>query len=161
MAQTISSTHEDHAKALLFPPVVGAVLALLGVGLHLAYPINVLPNSWLTLTIGILALGFGIVLQVVCIKAFKRAQTTPLFKKPTTRIIQQGPYARSRNPIYVAVLFQFLGVALIVNSVWLLLALLIIFLYLNFGVIDAEEQYLEQKFGDEYREYKSKVRRWL
>ncbi len=161
MAQTTQTSSDDRAKVLSFPPAVGAILILIGIVLHLLCPLHILDNGWLALILGVLVLAVGVGLQVACIRVFKRAQTTPLFQKPTTKVLQHGLYATSRNPIYIAVLFQFLGLALLVNTAWLLLMLLIVFLYLHFGVISGEERYLEQKFGDEYKSYKSKVRRWV
>lgn len=161
MAKDTDTVARDRANVLFFPPAVGAVLAIVGIALHFIFPIPILPASWLTLLIGIAIFGFGVALQVMCVRALKGAQTTPLFKNPTTGVLQQGPYSWSRNPIYVAVLFQFLGLALIVNTVWLLVALLAVFVYLHLGVIPGEERYLEQKFGDEYRAYRAAVRPWV
>ena len=72
-----------------------------------------------------------------------------------------GPYRLSRNPIYLAFsLFQ-LGIAIWVNSVWLLATLVGAVALIQSVVIPSEEQYLERKFGVQYLDYKASVRRWL
>lgn len=154
-------TEQDRAKVVLFPPLVGLGLFLLGIGLHLALPTNVFADGWPVLAAGLLILALGAALQVICVRALKSAKTTPLFKKPTTQILRRGPYGKSRNPIYVAVVLQFLGLSLIFNSMWLLVTIPVLFLYLHFGVIAGEERYLEQKFEEEYTKYKSEVPRWI
>jgi protein-S-isoprenylcysteine O-methyltransferase Ste14 len=72
-----------------------------------------------------------------------------------------GPYRFSRNPIYLAFsLFQ-LGIAIWVNSAWLLATLVGAVALIHSVVIPKEEQYLEGKFGEQYLDYKASVRRWL
>lgn len=149
------------AQVVLFPPVVGLMLAVTSIFLHIFFPLSITSHSTIVIVAGIITLGSGIVLQVICLQVFKKAKTTPLFHKPTTNILQSGPYARSRNPIYIAVFLQFSGLALLINTWWLIAALPLLYLYLRYGVIAREEQYLEQTFGDEYHRYKSNVPRWL
>jgi len=152
---------QDRAKVLLFPPLVGLALIITGIVLQIFVPLRITSATTIILIAGIIILICGIGLQIVCLRILRQAKTTPLFQKPTTNILQSGPYARSRNPIYIAVFLQFLGLAFIVNTWWLLLFLPVLYVYLRFGVIAHEELYLEQKFGDEYRAYQSKVSRWL
>lgn len=161
--ESLSPEHStrDQADVVLFPPLVGATLMVTGIILQVVVPFSITDAITIIRITGTVILLAGISLQVVCLQAFKRAKTTPLFKKPSTNILQSGPYARSRNPIYIAVFLQFLGLALLVNSWWLIIALPVLYVYLRFGVIAREERYLEQKFGDEYRSYRSEVPRWL
>jgi protein-S-isoprenylcysteine O-methyltransferase Ste14 len=63
--------------------------------------------------------------------------------------------------MYLAVILIFLGVAFALNGLWVLAMTPALFLYFNFGVIPYEERYLERRFGDQYRSYKSRVRRWI
>jgi protein-S-isoprenylcysteine O-methyltransferase Ste14 len=75
-------------------------------------------------------------------------------------LLTRGPYAFSRHPMYVAELALWLGWAVLYGSVVVLIG----FLLLCFGVAmlaPMEERALEAKFGDAYREYKSRVPRWL
>lgn len=153
-------TSQNQAKVLLFPPLVGLALAIIGIFLQVYAPLIISGLTTVRIA-GIIILSGGMGLQMVCLRALKKAKTTPLFQKPTTHILQSGPYSRSRNPIYIAVFLQFIGLALLVNTWWLIFVLPLLYVYLRFGVIAREEQYLEQKFGSEYRAYQSNVPRWL
>ena len=81
--------------------------------------------------------------------------------KPTKRLLTQGVYSVSRNPMYLALNGLAIGIALAVNSVWMLATLLPALVVLRTGVIAREERYLDGLFGEEYRRYSSRVRRWL
>ena len=67
----------------------------------------------------------------------------------------------SRNPIYLAFYLLHLGIAIWVNSLWLVAALIASVAVMAGFVIPREEQYLERRFGDEYLDYKRSVRRWV
>jgi protein-S-isoprenylcysteine O-methyltransferase Ste14 len=81
--------------------------------------------------------------------------------KPTTALVTEGPFRYSRNPIYVALTLLYVGVALLINALWILLLVVPAVLVLRYGVIAREEAYLTRKFGDAYRQYTTQVRRWL
>ncbi len=81
--------------------------------------------------------------------------------QPTTAIVTEGPYRFTRNPIYLSLAVLYAGLAVMANALWSLLLLLAVMLIIHYAVILPEERYLEQKFGEEYRSYKAKVRRWL
>jgi len=76
-------------------------------------------------------------------------------------LIQSGPFGYTRNPFYLAASACYLGIALYVNSFWLLAMLLPTLAVITKGVIEREERYLERKFGSEYFRYKQSVRRWF
>lgn len=155
------SADQDRAKVLLFPPAAGIGVALIGIILHQAFPADLLDQRAPGLILGILIFTFGIIGQFACIRALRKAKTTPLFKKPVTQFLQRGLYAKSRNPMYVAIMIWNLGLMFIINTWWYVAVLAIQFIYLQFGVIPGEERYLERKFGKDYQNYKSSVPRWL
>lgn len=131
-----------------------------GALIQLAKPLPFLP--------GTLAVPLGAVLVVVAITLFAssvakfRAAGTPVpARNPTTVIVRTGPYGLSRNPIYLAFSVLQLGIAIWVNSLWLLATLVGAVALIHFVVIPREEQYLERRFGAEYLDYKGSVRRWL
>ena len=80
--------------------------------------------------------------------------------KPTA-IVTTGPYALSRNPMYVAWTFIYAGIGVIVNSVWPLIFLPVAIIFTHYMSVIHEEHRLEEEFGDEYRRYRNKVRRYL
>ena len=80
---------------------------------------------------------------------------------PTTTIVDAGPYRFTRNPIYLGMIVGLIGLAIAFDSLWLLVALMPFALVIRYGVVAREEAYLERKFGDVYRRFRSRVRRWL
>ena len=142
------------------PPLVFLVSLASGVAIQLAAPLPFLP--------GTLALPLGAPVVVVAVALFAwsaatfRAAGTPVpARKPTVTIVRSGPFRFSRNPIYLAFsLFQ-LGVAMWLNSVWLLATLAGAAALMHYVVIPREEAYLERRFGAQYLNYKIRVRRWL
>jgi protein-S-isoprenylcysteine O-methyltransferase Ste14 len=90
-----------------------------------------------------------------------RAGTTPNPRRPTTALVLHGPYRFTRNPMYLALALLYLGAALLVNSAWPLALFPVAIMLVERWVIAREEAYLERVFGDAYRAYKARVRRWL
>jgi protein-S-isoprenylcysteine O-methyltransferase Ste14 len=70
-------------------------------------------------------------------------------------------YRFSRNPLYFSLLLLLSGVAILLSSLWLFLAIPILYVLFLFKAVKPEEEYLLQKFGDEYLHYSEKVRRWI
>ena len=101
----------------------------------------------------------GVLLLAWSVRTMSCAGVDPDPNKPTTAVVTTGPYALSRNPIYVSFFVVYLGVALMVNMVWPLAFLPVGMALLYYGVIAQDESYLERVFGDEYRQYKARVRR--
>ncbi len=83
------------------------------------------------------------------------------YTQSTTKLIVDGPFGFTRNPLYLSLLLATGGIAIFANSMWYLIALLPLFLILNFGVVPREEKYLENRFGEEYVQYKKRVSRWI
>ena len=112
-------------------------------------------------TLGVLFFLAGIALNVGGFITQKRAGTDPIPFNPSTRIVSHGLYRFSRNPMYIGFALWTLAAAILINSVWMLLAVPIGLVLVNQLVVRREERYLERKFGDEYLSYKRRVRRWI
>jgi len=80
---------------------------------------------------------------------------------PAKAIVTSGPFRFSRNPLYLSLSLIYLGLTLAFNTWWGIVVLLPLLAVMHRGVVLREERYLEQKFGDSYRQYRSKVRRYL
>lgn len=128
--------------------------------LHSVLPIPLIRSS-LGAPIGASIVLVAIGLFVVSLRTFGAAGTPVPGNRPTTTIVRDGPYRFSRNPIYLALSLLLLGMALWVDTVWLLLTLAAAVAIMNFVVIPREERYLEARFPAEYLPYKASVRRWL
>jgi protein-S-isoprenylcysteine O-methyltransferase Ste14 len=92
---------------------------------------------------------------------FKKHQTAIQPWKTTTVLVTDGLYARSRNPIYAGFCLVNVGLGLVADNLWLVLSALPGAWLVTKIAIEKEEAYLEQVFGQEYLDYKDKVRRWL
>lgn len=103
----------------------------------------------------------GVLLAVSALLAFRRAHTTPNPYGESTAIVAGGPFRYTRNPMYLALTLLYTGMAFALNAPLTLLLLPLALVAMHHGVIRREENYLEQKFGDEYRQYKARVRRWI
>jgi protein-S-isoprenylcysteine O-methyltransferase Ste14 len=110
---------------------------------------------------GSLLVAAGLALSIFGFLTQRRAGTDPIPFHPTTRIVSWGVYRFSRNPMYLGFGLWTLGIAFLLNSVWMLLAVPIGLLLTDRFVITKEEKYLERKFGEDYLSYKRRVRRWI
>jgi len=141
------------------PPVVYLVSILVGLGLDRVAPRTLVPRA--VQPLGPLLVLLAVVLFVLSVREFRRAQTPIRTRKPVTAILDTGPYRFSRNPIYLAFTLLQLGIGIWSNSVWVVGMLVPTLVLVSYGVIAREERYMEGKFGDEYRRYRAAVRRWL
>jgi protein-S-isoprenylcysteine O-methyltransferase Ste14 len=142
------------------PPLVYLGSIALGVIFHLVRPVSLLPRS-VSPRLGGPAVLLAIGLFLFAVRTFRAAGTPVPGNRPTTTIVRTGPYRFSRNPIYLAFSLLQLGIALWVNSLWLVLTLLAAVAVMSLVVIPREERYLEARFPSEYSPYKASVRRWL
>jgi protein-S-isoprenylcysteine O-methyltransferase Ste14 len=143
----------------IHPPVVYLLALLIGVGLNSLWPIAVLPSRW-GVVIGILVIALGTSIMPAVVSRFRRAGTAFDPHKPASALVTDGPYRFSRNPAYVALTLWYLGIGLLLNSAWVLLLALPPVLVMDRWAIPREERHLEAKFGQQYVQYKARVRRW-
>jgi protein-S-isoprenylcysteine O-methyltransferase Ste14 len=116
-----------------------------------------LPAGWL----GALVFGSALALFIWAVVTMTRAGSNVPTNLPTTTIVTSGPYRFTRNPIYLAMILGLAGLAVALDDLWLLVALVPFWLVIRYAVVAREEAYLERKFGEVYRVYRSRVRRWL
>ena len=142
------------------PPLVYLGSILLGLLLHLAWPLPLVRQP-VSALIGAVVILIAVGLFITAVRTFRAAGTAVPGNRPTTAIVRTGPYRFSRNPIYLAFSAVQVGIALCVGSLWLLITLGPALELMSFWVIPREERYLEARFSSEYLSYKSSVRRWL
>ncbi len=112
------------------------------------------PLGWVGLAVGLALLGWTL-------WTFHRHHTTVNPYASATTLCTGGPFRFSRNPIYLGDWFLLIGISLLMNTLWPVIFAPLIWIMLRFGVIRYEEAHLEAKFGDAYRDYKTRVRRWI
>ena len=144
----------------LWPPVsVGAPLAL-GVVASWVFG-DPLHTGGVTTTIGWLLLGSFVAWNGWALVSMARHRTGLLPGSATVTIIDTGPFALSRNPLYVGLLALSAGLALLAASLWAVLLLPAEWGLLHWGAVLPEERYLVSKFGTTYVDYTRRVRRWV
>ncbi len=153
-------TTPDNPGVTVAPPILLIGVILVGVGLQQARVLE-LPNGSGWSAAAWALLGVGVIVLVACWVQFFRARTNVLHHKPASSLIHSGLYRFSRNPIYLSGLFLQLGVALLMNNLWIVLLVPVSKLVFDRYVIAREEAYLERRFGEGYVDYKRTVRRWL
>ncbi|HEY7612201.1 MAG TPA: isoprenylcysteine carboxylmethyltransferase family protein [Gemmatimonadales bacterium] len=150
----------DTPQVLVFPPLLFGGTLVLALVLHWLRPQPVLPPLAARL-LGLLILVASGLLARSAETAMKRAGTNIPPNQPTLAIVTDGPFRFTRNPLYLATAGLYVGIALLVNALCPLLLLLPMLVILDWGVVRREERYLEAKFGDSYRDYRARVRRWV
>ncbi|MDJ0885335.1 MAG: isoprenylcysteine carboxylmethyltransferase family protein [Desulfobacterales bacterium] len=153
---------QDSPGVNLMPPVIFFSCLITGSLLEFLIPIGFfLQASPLLLVAGLLLGGFGFVFMLTAHTTFERIGTYVHTNRPATTLVTQGAYRFSRNPMYLGGSAFFLGIALTAGSLWLMAAYLPLGLYLALYVIPREEAYMTRAYGDGYRAYCRRVRRWI
>jgi protein-S-isoprenylcysteine O-methyltransferase Ste14 len=150
----------DHVRVPIPPPVIFAGYLIAALLLNWALP---LPTAWLGFSraVGALMVFAGLLLGASAIRLMLRAHTSPDLHKPTSALVTDRLYARSRNPIYLGLSIIYLGFSLLAGTLWGILLSPLLLLTVDRAVIHSEEAYLQARFESRYSEYKSRVRRWL
>jgi protein-S-isoprenylcysteine O-methyltransferase Ste14 len=148
------------ANPVVRPLLVVLASLLSGAVLTVAWPLPFVPHV-LRLPVGCLSVAMAAALFSYSIKHFRQAGTPVPGNKPATAIVRTGPYRFSRNPIYLAFFALHVGLAILVNSLWLMATLIPTVVIIAVVVVPREERYLTGRFGAEYLKYKASVRRWL
>lgn len=110
---------------------------------------------------GVVILFISLTLNTLAYKEFKKSLTPHApFSRPTV-LIQKGVFSFSRNPVYLALVLSQCGLGFVFDTVWLLLAALVLLMVLDYVVVPNEEKIVESTFKDDYVRYKQHTRRWI
>jgi protein-S-isoprenylcysteine O-methyltransferase Ste14 len=143
-------------------PWIFVLAYIIGIGLELViFASSRLEKSTIAAEIGTIVFASGVALAAWAWLIFHNARTTRVPGEVSTALITRGPYRLSRNPMYVGLTLAYVGEAGILRQVLPLAVLPLVIAYLNQVVIPLEESRLEAAFGAAYRQYRSRVRRWL
>ena len=152
----------DRARLIGPPPllVVGCIVIGFIAGHFQALPLLPSRSVW--------EIVLGSILVIVAVAVIASARRTFIARgthvnpyRPTTAVVTTGIYRFTRNPIYISFLLVLLAFGFLTNSLWFVLTTPLLFLLLHFGVVRREETYLLGKFGEPYRQYCGRVRRWI
>ena len=161
MAHTDTSLRPDNAGVIAPPPLIFiGVLAIAlaidwlvaGPSLGMSYGLRMLTATILLIPAGVLLFAAG--------AGFSSAKTNIPPWKPSTALVTSGIYGYTRNPMYLGMALAYAALSVFADSVVALAGLPVALAVMHYGVIAREERYLEEKFGESYREYRRRVRRW-
>ena len=142
------------------PPLIALASLGLAYAVHLAVPTpRLAPPPWNVAGLAVVAAGLALVAAAV--GRFRARGTTWHPWQVPAAMVREGPYRFTRNPMYLGLTLVVLGLAVLVGTLAMFLAPPLFVLAIGRWVIPWEEQALEGAFGDAYRAYRAKVRRWL
>jgi protein-S-isoprenylcysteine O-methyltransferase Ste14 len=144
-------------------PWVYILLYLAGVAIQRVLPITIhSPRlAGIIRAAGFVFFGIGIAFAFPALGIFRKTRTTIVPHDTPSTLVTSGPYRFTRNPMYVGLTLQYLGVAGASLEIWPAILLPLMLAYINFVIIPVEEQNLRGVFGDAYAEYGARVGRWL
>jgi protein-S-isoprenylcysteine O-methyltransferase Ste14 len=161
MNQQPASMPKDRAGVIAPPPLIYLGGLLIGLTVNRWWrPCPIFATAGFRWS-GLALVVVGVALAVAGRRALLAAETNINPFKPTTSIVNSGPFRFTRNPLYLALTLIYLGLTLVANTWWCFPLLVPVLLLIHFGVVMREERYLERKFGDSYRDYRLRVRRYL
>jgi protein-S-isoprenylcysteine O-methyltransferase Ste14 len=144
----------------VLPPTYFLIAILVAICLHLFIPLRqLLVFPWRL--VGVLPLLAGIVLNLVADQSFKKRNTTVKPFEKSSALVTDRVFGFSRNPMYLGMTLILLGVALLLGSLTPLAVVIALPVLLDRLFIVPEERMLEASFGDEFRRYRQRVRRWV
>ena len=152
----------DVAGVIALPPFIFLGFLVAATVLEAVVPLPVLATHALARYVAGAAVAVcGFVMIGMGMQRFVAAGTNIPPTLPTTALVVDGIYGWTRNPLYLGTTLVYLGLAVAAGSLWATLLMVPLLWVINMGVIVREERYLERKFGDAYRAYKARVRRWV
>jgi protein-S-isoprenylcysteine O-methyltransferase Ste14 len=144
----------------ILPPGVTLIFLVAMLLAHFFLPLAVvIPAPWML--VGLIPLGCGIALNLSADGAFHRAGTTVKPFEESTALIMVGVFRISRNPMYLGFALVLCGAAILLGSLSPWAGVPVFILLVDGTYISVEERMLAARFGPAWREYASRVRRWI
>lgn len=143
------------------PPLVFLGAIVVAMLVDWAWPRDVWIAAPLRYVVGAASVLCSAWLLSGAIRQFKRMGQDPKPWRPTPEITEEGPYRVTRNPMYLGFVAFTVGLGFLLDNGWFPLAALLAAMVVQRTAIVHEEAYLERKFGESYRAYKRRVRRWI
>ncbi len=152
--------NQDNPGIKVPPPLIYAVPLILGLLLNRRVYLPFLPRG-AARGLGWSLIGGALVLNTWFLRTIRDAGVPIRTDKPVPRLTTEGPFRYSRNPSYLALAMLYAGIAVLRRALWAILVLPLVLLVIQREAIGREERYLERTFGEEYLDYKRRVRRWV
>lgn len=159
----MTSKRAERPNTIPWPPII--LLATIAAGLiaHWLYPLGWPGGSLEDLLqgLGLFAIALALALYFFSVRALIRHNTTFHPAAGSSRLVTTGPFAVTRNPIYLANVIALTGLGMAVGVAWFFAAAIICAFLEQKLAIEREEAHLEAKFGKAWRDYRKRARRWL
>ena len=156
----VDSAHKSRWK---IAEVVFGIPFLASIALQFVIPFSlsqgILRQALIPVGIALIIIGIGFIVLARRELAQYGQPTDP--GHPTSKVVKTGVFAISRNPLYLGGSILLLGIALMLNTLWAIVMLLLSIIMCHYVLIIPEELYLATKFGNDYEEYIASVSRWL
>jgi protein-S-isoprenylcysteine O-methyltransferase Ste14 len=153
---------KDSPGVYIPPPLFYVLIFLVAIFVQKKVPIDdSLFHLQITKIIGILFLVISLFFLVTSLIKFFQSKNTLILIKPASSLQTNGIYSISRNPMYVGLAIVYLGITCLIGNWWNIILFPLLLLVIQEYIIKKEENYLERAFGENYLDYKSRVRRWL
>jgi protein-S-isoprenylcysteine O-methyltransferase Ste14 len=149
-----------HPDIKIQPPLLALIHVALGFVLTWLIPLRLVVPPLLQ-TGGFLLVIIGFLLGIGALIAFRRARTARNSGRSVSPLVTFGIYRLTRNPVYLGFVLMLIGILLNAGSYWGMILTPMMVVLFNRLVIEREEEYLLHQFGDEFRSYQLKVRRWI
>jgi len=158
----MTDTSLDTPNVMIFPPLIPLSVLVVGVVLNFLMPLGLLAHVLFLerIVVGAMAFVVGVGMVIGAKRIFQRIGTNARPSQPTLALGTIGMFTWTQNPMYVGGSLALLGIAIGFALDWVTLLLVASLPLVHYGIILREERYLERKFGDEYRRYKTKVPRY-
>jgi len=156
----MSNPKSESSGAIAPPPLIALAILALGLALGALWPVELIGQVWQYIVGGPI-IALSLVLVAGAFRLFHRARTPIQPYRTPTALVTSGVFAISRNPIYLAMMLLIIGLAVTLDNIWLFALAPVFQQIIRWGVIAREEPYLEAKFGEEYRAFKQRTRRWI
>jgi protein-S-isoprenylcysteine O-methyltransferase Ste14 len=154
------ATKKNAPNPPLPPPLIYALFFIAAMLLNQAFPLQLLPLGWNHIPGILLCLG-GMGIFVAAVLALRKSKTPVSPYEPAKTLHVTGPYLRTRNPIYLAFAWLYLGLTCWIASWWPVFLFPVLIYVMNRFVITREEAHLQDRFGKAYADYKTRTRRWM
>ncbi len=156
----MANDKQDNPGIRVPPPLIYLLPLVAGLLLDRSSHVAFLPRG-VSRSIGWLLIGGGLLLSGWFLRTMRNAHAPVRTDVPVPRLTTAGPFRYTRNPGYLSLAMIYAGIAVHRNALWAILLLPLVLLVIQREVIGREERYLERTFGEEYLDYKTRVRRWV
>jgi len=158
-------SHDDASSPFIWPPLIYATAAVVSGLLAWLWPMS-LPElgsamQWTVRGVGAALFVLGAAIMQSGKRRFAGAGTPVRPNQPTTALVTDGLYRRTRNPMYLGATLMLIGLGVAFWSWWFLIATPAAMLAVTKLAIEREEVYLARRFGQPYLDYCARTRRWL